>query len=108
LAKTRARSPPWSGKHRTQNARVAGAIAKLSAKVRPIPICATAAKAWLQQNEPVIPSEVEGSRCETFKGNVPSFAAKPSGVEESRCTSLKITSAGSVAEARDDVRFGVI
>src|SRR6266513_577196 len=56
------RSPPVSRKHCTQNARVAGAIAKLSAKARSTPICATAAKAWFPQNEAVIPSEAEGCR----------------------------------------------
>src|SRR2546423_3727871 len=41
----RPRRPPSSRKLPTQNARVAGATAKLSAKVAPILICATAAKA---------------------------------------------------------------
>src|SRR5438552_19134326 len=41
----RPRRPPSSRKPPTQNVRVAGATAKLSAKVAPILICATAAKA---------------------------------------------------------------
>ncbi len=55
-------------------------------KSAPIPICATAAKAWLPQNEAVIPSVSRGIPMRNLKDNV----------------------RGSLDFARDDARFGVL